>query len=118
MQRIMCKSKIHGAVITDSNLEYPGSITVDKTLMAASNILPHEKVQVLNLNNGSRLETYVIPGEENTGTICLNGAAARSGMIGDRLIIISYCFLEEKDIPGFIPKLIFVDEKNKIRKKK
>lgn len=118
MQRIMCKSKIHGAVVTEANLEYTGSITIDKALMTAANMLAYEKVQVLNLNNGRRLETYVAPGGEGSGNICLNGAAARAGVMGDRLIIISYCILEEKDIPGFRPKLIFVDEKNKIRKGK
>lgn len=118
MQRIMCKSKIHGAVVTGANLEYTGSITIDKALMTAANMLTYERVQVLNLNNGRRLETYVAPGEEGSGAICLNGAAARAGVAGDRLIIISYCILEEKDIPGFRPKLIFVDEKNKSRREK
>lgn len=118
MQRIMCKSKIHGAVVTEANLEYTGSITIDKSLMTAANMLTYERVQVLNLNNGRRLETYVALGEEDSGAICLNGAAARAGVAGDRLIIISYCILEEKDIPGFAPKLIFVDEKNKSRREK
>jgi len=118
MHRIMCKSKIHGAIVTEANLAYSGSITIDKALMAAANILPYEKVQILNLNNGNRLETYVIQGEENKGTVCLNGATARTGMVGDRLIIISYCILEEKDIPGFTPKLIFVDKKNKMKERK
>ena len=115
MHRIMCKSKIHGAVVTESNLDYPGSITIDRALMDASQILPYEKVQVLNLNNGTRLETYAIPAEENSRTICLNGAAARSGLVGDRLIIISYCILEEKDIPGFKPALIYMEKDNKIK---
>ncbi|MCK4463376.1 MAG: aspartate 1-decarboxylase [Candidatus Omnitrophica bacterium] len=114
MQRIMCKSKIHGAVVTEANLDYTGSITIDKVLMTAANMLAYEKVQVLNLNNGRRLETYVVPGKKSSGAICLNGAAARAGAEGDRLIIISYCILEEKDIPGFTPKLIFVDENNNI----
>ncbi len=118
MQRIMCKSKIHGATVTEANLEYNGSITIDQALMNAANMLPYERVQVLNLNNGKRLETYVCPGKEDSRVICLNGAAARAGVVGDRLIIISYCLLEDKDIPGFSPKLIFVDEKNKTKETK
>ncbi len=118
MQRIMCKSKIHRVTVTESNLNYTGSITIDRTLMAAANILPYEKVQVVNVNNGFRFETYVIPGEEDSGAVCLNGGAARWGIVGDQLIIISYCILEEKDIPGFSPRLIFVDKNNKMKGKK
>lgn len=118
MQRVMCKSKIHNAIVTETNLEYTGSLSVDKVLMNAANLVPYERVQVLNLNNGQRWETYIVLAKENSGIISLNGAAARLGLVGDRLIIISYCLLEEKDIPGFTSKIIFVDEHNKMVKGK
>ena len=115
MVRTMCKSKIHRAVVTQANLKYTGSITIDRTLMKAADILPYERVQIGNINNGSRLETYVMPGKADSGTICLNGAAARWFEIGDEIIIISYCELEDKQARGFKPKLVFVDTKNKIQ---
>jgi aspartate 1-decarboxylase len=113
----ICKSKIHRATVTVADLNYEGSITIDKKLMDAALILPNEKVQVLNLNNGARFETYVLVAEANSGTICLNGPAARLGQVGDLLIIVSYCDLEFEEAKKYKPKVIHVDEKNKIVEK-
>jgi aspartate 1-decarboxylase len=113
----LCKSKLHKAVVTEAVLDYEGSITIDENLMRESNLLPYEMVQVLNQNNGERFETYVLVGEAGSGTICLNGPAARLGEVGDVLIIISYCILEEGDAKKHKPKLIFLDEKNRVAKK-
>ncbi len=113
----ICKSKIHRAVVTEADLNYEGSITIDKKLMDAADILPNEKVQVLNLNNGARFETYVLVAEADSGTICLNGPAARLGQVGDLLIIVSYCELEFEEAKKYKPKVIHVDEKNEIVKK-
>ena len=110
----MMKSKIHRAVVTEANLNYVGSITVDKNLMDATNILENEKVQVVNNNNGNRFETYVISGKPGSGTVCLNGAAARLVQPGDRIIIISYCQLDESEARQHNPKIAIVDENNKI----
>jgi len=110
----MFKSKIHRVTVTESNLNYVGSITIDKTLMEASNILPGEKVQIVNNYNGARLETYVIEGEADSGMICLNGAAARLVQPGDNVIIIAYCWVTEEEARNLNPKIVFVDEKNKI----
>lgn len=114
----LCKSKIQRAVITDKSLHYEGSITIDRALMNAAKILPYERVQVLNLNNGERLETYVLVGEENSGTICLNGPAARRGELGDLLTIISYGAFEEGEIDDWEPVVIYLDENNRIRQVK
>jgi aspartate 1-decarboxylase len=114
----VCKSKIHRAKITEANLDYEGSITIDKELMDAADILANEKVQVLNLNNGARFETYVFVGEANSGTICLNGPAARLGQVGDLLIIVSYCHLEFEEAKKYQPKVVYVDKENKILRKK
>lgn len=116
MLRIMCKSKIHNATVTDANLKYTGSITIDRKLLKEADILEGERVQIVNLNNGSRVETYVMPGKENSGTICMNGAAARWAQAGDNVIIISYCIAEEKEINKFKPKIVFVDKNNRIIK--
>jgi len=118
MRRTMCKSKVHRAVLTGADLHYEGSLTLDVALMEAADILPFEKVQVVNVNNGSRLETYVIEGERNSGTIQLNGAAARLGAAGDHVIVISYADYEESELENFTPKLVFVDEKNRIAREK
>ncbi|MGR3318098.1 MAG: aspartate 1-decarboxylase [Candidatus Anammoxibacter sp.] len=112
----MCKSKIQPAVVTATELHYEGSITVDRDLMDAVDILPFEKVHVLNLNNGSRMETYTIEGERGSGTVCLNGAAARLAEPGDKVIIISYCSMEKDKAVGWQPKIVIVDEENKIKK--
>jgi aspartate 1-decarboxylase len=117
MRRTLCKSKIHRAVLTGADLNYEGSITIDRELMDAANILPFEKVQVVNINNGARLETYAIAGEPGSGHIQLNGAGARLGAVGDRIIIITYAEFEESEIPGFTPTLVFVDDNNRPVKK-
>lgn len=116
MRRTMCKSKIHRATLTGADLHYEGSLTLDRDLMDAADILPFEKVQVVNVNNGSRLETYVIEGERGSGTIQLNGAAARLGAAGDHVIVISYADYEEQELENFEPKLVFVDAQNRIAK--
>ncbi len=114
--RIMLKSKIHRARVTDANIDYEGSITIDKKLMEAADILPYEQVQVLNINNGARFTTYAIEGEK--GEICLNGAAARLAAKGDIIIILSYCHVEDDEACNFMPKLVYVDEKNAITETK
>jgi len=116
MQREMLKSKIHRVTVTEAELYYEGSITVDKDLLEAADILPYEKVQVLNFNNGTRLDTYTIEGTAGSGTICLNGPAARFGSVGDEVIIVSYIQVPEENIRKFKPKVVLVDKKNKITK--
>ena len=118
MRRTMCKSKIHRGILTGADLHYEGSLTLDRDLMDAADLLPFEKVQVVNVNNGARLETYVIEGERGSGTIQLNGAAARLGAVGDHVIVISYADYEESELEGFEPRLVFVDERNRIAKPK
>ncbi|MBI4335897.1 MAG: aspartate 1-decarboxylase [Candidatus Omnitrophica bacterium] len=118
MLRMMCKSKIHSATVTEANLNYVGSITIDKRLLEAVDILEYERVQIVNLHNGSRVETYVIEGRPGSGTICMNGAAARWAHEGDKVIIISYALMEQKEAKRHRPKVVFVDEKNKITKRK
>ena len=103
------KSKIHKATVTDANLQYVGSITVDEELMNAANIIENEKVQVVNINNGERLETYVIKGEPGSGNICLNGPAARKAAVGDVIIIISYALMEIEEAKTFTPHVVFPD---------
>ena len=116
MLRILMKSKIHGATVTEANLRYTGSITIDKNLLRKANIYPFERVQIVNLHNGTRVETYVLEGQPGSGTICMNGAAARWAEVGDKVIIISYSLLTEKEIRKHKPQIIFVDEKNRIKK--
>lgn len=112
MFRHMMKSKIHKAKVTEANLNYVGSITIDSVLLEKADILPNEKVQVVNNYNGARLETYVIPGERNSGMICLNGAAARLVQVGDEVIIISYGLLTDDEAHNYSPKIVFVDAEN------
>ncbi|EJE7233713.1 aspartate 1-decarboxylase [Clostridium botulinum] len=112
----MLKSKIHRATITEANLNYVGSITIDKNLMDKANILEYEKVQIVDIDNGSRFETYVIAGEKNSGVICLNGAAARMVQKGDKIIIMSYCDLTIDEAKKFNPTVLFVDNTNIIEK--
>ena len=114
--RIMLKSKIHRARVTDSNIDYEGSITIDKKLMAEADILPYEQVQVLNINNGARFSTYAIEGREDSGEICLNGAAARLAVKSDTVIILSYCHVSDEAAHNFTPKVVHVDAKNAIVK--
>jgi len=108
------KSKIHRATVTEANLNYVGSITIDEDLMDAANLYEGERVQVVNNNNGERLETYVIRGERGSGSICLNGAAARKVEVGDTVIIISYGFLTPEEVKTFKPSAVFPDVNNKI----
>ncbi len=110
----MFKSKIHRATVTEANLNYMGSITIDEALMEAADILPNEKVQVVNNNNGSRFETYVIKGERDSGVICLNGAAARLVQPGDTVIIITYAMMEQGEARLFKPAIVMVDGGNRI----
>jgi aspartate 1-decarboxylase len=114
LSRIFLKSKIHRAVIQETNLHYEGSITLDPVLMKAAHILPYEQVHVLNLNNGFRLETYAIEGEQDKGMVCLNGAAARNAIVGDKIIILTYQILDEPFLNHDNPIVVFVDSKNKI----
>ncbi|HCY35865.1 MAG: aspartate 1-decarboxylase [Candidatus Margulisiibacteriota bacterium] len=112
MLRFICKSKIHRATVSDKNINYEGSITIDKKLLLLSNIFPYEKVQVVNINNGKRFETYVIEGKEDSGEICMNGAAARLVELGDKIIIIAYGMLSDEETKSFLPSVVLVDEKN------
>lgn len=108
------KSKIHRATVTDANLHYQGSITIDRSLMAAADLVAHEQVHVVDIDNGARFETYIIEGEPGSGTICLNGAAARLVQTGDKVIVISYASLDESEIASFEPRVVTVDENNQI----
>ncbi|MCT4545311.1 MAG: aspartate 1-decarboxylase [Vallitalea sp.] len=112
----MMTGKLHKAVVTDANLNYVGSITIDEKLMEAADILPGQKVQIVNNNNGARLETYVIKGERNSGTICLNGAAARLVQPEDVVIIIAYALMEKEEAKNFTPKVVLLDSDNNIVK--
>ncbi len=110
--RVMLKGKIHRARVTDANINYEGSITIDRKLMEAADILHYEQVHVLNINNGARFTTYAIEGEK--GEICLNGAAARLAVKGDTVIILTYCHVNEEEAHGHTPQLVYVNEKNEI----
>jgi len=114
MQIQVLKSKIHRVKITQAELEYVGSVTVDEDIMDAANIIENEKVQVLNVSNGERLETYVIKGERGSGTVCMNGPAARKMYVGDLIIIISYCLLPFEEAKKHQPVLVFPKEGNKL----
>jgi len=112
--RMMLKSKIHRATVTDANINYEGSITIDSKLMKEADILPYEQVHVLNINNGARFTTYAIKGGEGSGEICLNGAAARLGVKGDIVIILTYTNIPEEQLKDYKPRVVHVNEKNKI----
>lgn len=114
MRRTMCKSKIHRATVTDANLAYEGSITLDPVLMAAAELLPYEHVHVVDIDNGARFETYVIEGGKDSGDVVLNGAAARLVQPGDKVIIMSYASYDEAELEGFRPRVVFVDGNNRI----
>lgn len=114
MHITVLKSKLHRAVVTDADLNYVGSITIDEALMEAADVVPFEKVQVVNNNNGARFETYVIKGERGSGTICVNGAAARLVQKGDVVIILSYCSVSREEAVGIRPKVVLLDEQNRI----
>lgn len=108
------KSKIHCATVTQANLNYMGSVTIDEALMEAANLLEGERVQIVNNNNGERIETYVIKGERGSGVICLNGAAARRVQVGDVVIIISYAFMEVDKAKAYKPVVVFPDKNNRV----
>ena len=114
MMRTMCKSKIHRATVTGADLNYVGSITIDPVLMEAADLMEFEQVQVVDINNGARFETYVIAGTPGAGEICLNGAAARLVQPGDRVIVMSYAQFDEAELEGFHPLFVFVDDENRI----
>lgn len=116
MLRTLYKSKIHRATVTQTELNYEGSITIDAELMEAADILAGERLAVFNLNNGERFNTYAIEGERKSGIICLNGAAARLAQVGDKVIIISYVLLTDEEAKALKSKVIFVDEKNRLKK--
>ncbi|MDN4522842.1 aspartate 1-decarboxylase [Fictibacillus fluitans] len=114
MYRTMMKGKIHRARVTESNLNYVGSITIDEDILDAVDMVPNEKVQIVNNNNGARFETYIIPGPRGTGVMCLNGAAARLVQEGDVIIVISYCMLSEEEVHSHQPRVAIMDENNRI----
>ncbi len=114
MFRTVFKSKLHRATVTEANLNYVGSITIDEDLLDAADICVNEKVQVVNNNNGARLETYAIPGQRGSGVICLNGAAARLVQPGDKVIIITYAVVDDKEARAFKPTVVFLDDANRI----
>mgnify|MGYP001571464627 FL=1 len=115
MKRIMLKGKIHRATITDTSVDYEGSITIDSLLLEAANILPYEQVHVVDINNGSRFETYTIKGEPGSGKICVNGAAARLVSKGDKVIILAYAVVEDEKAYDWHPDIVLVDSKNRIK---
>ena len=114
MQRFMLKSKLHRAVVTDADLHYEGSISIDEHLMETADLYAYEKVDIYNISNGERFSTYVIPGGRNSGTICLNGAAARKAARGDLIIIASYVMVDDDKAPDWSPKCILLDRENRI----
>lgn len=116
MNITMLKGKIHRVRVTQAELNYVGSITVDPVLMEAAGILEYEKVQVVDIENGNRFETYTIAGEENSGMICLNGAAARQVQVGDHIILMAYCDMTSDEAASHKPKVVFVDEENQIKR--
>jgi len=116
MQRILLKSKIHRATVTEANVDYEGSITVDKNLMEAAGLVPYEQVHIFNVTNGHRFYTYAIEGRRGSGAICINGAAAHLAREGDTLIIASFASYKENEVSKHEPKLVYVDEKNRITK--
>lgn len=118
MYRTILKSKIQHAIVTQTNLEYAGSITIDSEILDAADIVANERVQVVNLNNGSRIETYVVAGKKGLGIIGMNGGAARHAVVGDRLLIMSYVLMETKDVLTYKPRIVGLGDKNKVIDKK
>ena len=112
MQRIMCKSKLHRARVTDADLNYEGSLTIDRDLMDAANLVAFEQIQIYNINNGSRAESYVIEGKRGSGEICVNGALARLAQKGDLLIVVAFALIHEAELDSFKPKIIILDDNN------
>jgi len=118
MLRCMLRAKIHMGTITESNIAYEGSITIDEAILRDAGMLPYEQVMISNVNNGERFETYIIPGKKDSGEICLNGPTARKGVVGDKVIIFCYGYFEESEIQDFKPKIVHVNAKNRIVRKK
>ena len=118
MTRSMLKGKIHRATVTGADLHYEGSITIDEELLEAADILPYEEVRIYNVRNGERFETYIIPGKKNSGEICLNGPTARKGVVGDKVIIFCYSYFDDSELKGYKPKIVLVNAKNRIMRKK
>lgn len=114
MQIQVLKSKIHRVTITEANLDYVGSLTLDEDLMDAANLIENEKIQVVNVNNGERIETYIIKGKRGSGVVCLNGPAARKGAVGDIIIVISYALMNFEEAKKFVPTVIFPSAENKL----
>jgi aspartate 1-decarboxylase len=114
----MLRAKIHMATVTESNIAYEGSITIDEAILKEAGMLPYEQVMISNVNNGERFETYIIPGRKNSGEICLNGPTARKGVVGDKVIIFCYSYFDDSKTPEFKPKIVHVNEKNRIVRKK
>lgn len=117
MLKEMLKSKVYYATVTEAQLYYEGSVTIDNTIIKNADLSVHEKVEVLNLNNGERFQTYVIEGEEDSGVICLNGPAARKGQVGDKVILVSYCLVSQEELKTHKATYVVVDEKNRVRSK-
>jgi aspartate 1-decarboxylase len=115
MKRQMLKAKLHKATITEANLNYEGSLTIDRNLLDSVGIIPFERVKVYNINNGERFDTYAIEGEPGSGIIGLNGAAARKGLIGDLIIIVTFGFYDENELAGYHPYIALLDQNNKIK---
>ena len=115
MWRTLCKSKIHRATVTDANIHYPGSLTLDATLMRAAGLVPYEQVHVVDVTNGARLVTYCIEAPRDSGTVCINGAAARLVSAGDTVIIIAYAQVSGEELPTFRPRVVLLDQRNRIR---
>jgi aspartate 1-decarboxylase len=118
MQRFMLKSKIHRATVTDADLHYEGSISIDEKLLEEAAMMPYEKVEIYDVNNGERFSTYIIKGKRDSGTICLNGAAARKVAKGDLVIIATYVLVDENEAQNWKPKCVLVDAANKIKKRR
>lgn len=114
MQIEMLQAKLHRATITDANLNYQGSITIDSTLLQKAQLLEGQKVEIANINNGERFSTYIIKGKENSGVICLNGAAARKAQIGDKIIIMAYAFYDENELKNYTPHILQLGDNNEI----
>ena len=118
MLRCMLRAKIHMATVTESNIAYEGSITIDETILKEAGMLSYEQVMISNVNNGERFETYIIPGKKNSGEICLNGPTARKGVVGDKVIIFCYSYFDDSELKDYKPKIVLVNTKNRIMRKK
>jgi len=118
MLRCMLRAKIHMATVTESNIAYEGSITIDETILKEAGMLSYEQVMISNVNNGERFETYIIPGKKNSGEICLNGPTARKGVVGDKVIIFCYSYFDDSELKAYKPKIVLVNAKNRIMRKK